>query len=207
MSFKRKEISMKTVCVYLGANSGNNNQFSGAVVLLAKELAEMGLALVYGGSSLGMMGLLATTVKEHGGKAIGIITKNLIDKEKPLDILDELHIVDTMQERKRMMQDRADIFIVMPGGLGTLEEAFDTWNAIKIGVLKKGIGFLNINGYFDGLFSFIRTCEQNGLLFKKDGDIPIVQPSVQLLLAQMITPSKEEAEANLSIDMEQPQFI
>ncbi|MGL6030065.1 MAG: TIGR00730 family Rossman fold protein [Legionella sp.] len=198
---------MKTVCVYLGANSGNNNQFSEAVVLLAKELADMGLTLIYGGSSLGMMGLLATTVKEHDGKAIGIITKNLIDKEKPLDILDELHIVDTMQERKRMMQEMADIFIVMPGGLGTLEEAFDTWNAIKIGVLKKGIGFLNINGYFDGLFSFIETCEQNGLLLKKDRDIPIVQPSVQLLLAQMITPPKEEAEANLSIDMEQPQFI
>lgn len=178
---------MKTVCVYLGANSGNNIQFSEAVILLAKELADMGLTLIYGGSSLGMMGLLATTVKKYGGKAIGIITKNLIEKEKPLDILNELHIVDTMQERKRMMQQLADIFIVMPGGLGTLEEAFDTWNAIKIGVLKKNIGFLNINGYFDGLFSFIGTCEQNGLLLKKDGDIPIVQPNVHLLLAQMIT--------------------
>ncbi len=198
---------MKTVCVYLGANSGNNIQFSEAVVLLAKELADMGLTLVYGGSSLGMMGLLATTFKEHGGKAIGIITKNLIEKEKPLDVLDELHIVDTMQERKRMMQEMADIFIVMPGGLGTLEEAFDTWNAIKIGVLNKGIGFLNINGYFDGLFSFIGTCEQNGLLLKKDGDIPIVQPSVQLLLAQMIISPKEKAGAMLSIDMEQLQFI
>lgn len=135
-----------------------------------------------------MMGLLAATVKEHSGKAIGIITKTLIDKEKPLDILDELYIVDTMQERKQMMQEMADIFIVMPGGLGTLEEAFDTWNAIKIGVLKKSIGFLNINGYFDGLFSFIGTCEQNGLLLKKDRDIPIVQPSVQSLLAQMTTP-------------------
>lgn len=182
---------MKTVCVYLGANSGNNNQFSEAVVLLAKELADMGLTLIYGGSSLGMMGLLATTVKEHGGKAIGIITKTLIDKEKPLDILDELHIVDTIQERKRMMQEMADIFIVMPGGLGTLEETFGTWNAIKIGELKKSIGFLNVNGYFDGLFSFIKSCERNGLLLKKDSDIPIVQPCVQSLLAKMIVPPRE----------------
>ena len=205
---KQREISMTTVCVYLGANSGNNDQFSEATVLLAKELADMGFTLVYGGSSLGMMGLLATTVKEHGGKAIGIITKHLIEKEKPLDLLDELHIVDTMQERKRMMQQLADIFIVMPGGLGTLEEAFETWNAIKIGELKKSIGFLNVNGYFDGLFSFIGSCEQNGLLLKKDGDIPIVQPSVQSLLAKMIAPPKEIAEVNsTSLNMEQPQFI
>lgn len=180
------EISMTTVCVYLGANVGNNPQFSEAAVLLGKELADMGFTLVYGGSSFGMMGLLATTVKEHGGKAIGIITKQLIEKEKPLDLLDKLYIVDTMQERKKMMQEMADIFIVMPGGLGTLEEAFETWNAIKIGELKKSIGFLNINGYFDGLFSFIRSCEQNGLVLKKDGDIPTVQLSVQSLLAKMI---------------------
>lgn len=199
---------MKTVCVYLGANSGNSNQLSEAVVLLAKELADMGLTLVYGGSSFGLMGLLATTVKEHGGKAIGIITRHLIEKEKPLDLLDELHIVDTMQERKRMMQQLADIFIVMPGGLGTLEEAFETWNAIKIGEIKKSIGFLNINGYFDGLFSFIGTCEQNGLVLKKDSDIPVVNPGVQSLLAQMITPQKEVTEIkSMSRDMEQPQFI
>ena len=199
---------MTTVCVYLGANSGNNDQFSEATVLLAKELADMGFTLVYGGSSLGMMGLLATSVKERGGKVVGIITKQLIEREKPLDLLDELHIVDTMQERKRMMQQLADIFIVMPGGLGTLEEAFETWNAIKIGELKKNIGFLNINGYFDGLFSFIGSCEQNGLLLKKDGDIPIVQPSVQSLLAKMITLQKEVTEVNsISLDIEQPQFL
>ena len=154
------------------------------------------------------MGLLATSVKERGGKVVGIITKQLIEREKPLDLLDELHIVDTMQERKRMMQQLADIFIVMPGGLGTLEEAFETWNAIKIGELKKNIGFLNINGYFDGLFSFIGSCEQNGLLLKKDGDIPIVQPSVQSLLAKMITLQKEVTEVNsISLDIEQPQFL
>lgn len=193
---------MKSVCVYLGAHSGNNNQFNEAVILLAKELAKMELTLVYGGSSLGMMGLLATTVKELGGKAIGVITKNLIEQEKPLERLDELHIVDTMQERKRVMQQLADIFIVMPSGLGTLEEVFETWNAIKIGELKKGIGFLNINGYFDGLFSFIRTCEQNGFLLKKDGSIPIVQPNVHSLLARMITPPKEVSKVkNLSMDM------
>ncbi|WP_232001671.1 TIGR00730 family Rossman fold protein [Legionella spiritensis] len=185
-----EENPMKTVCVYLGANFGNNNHFSEAAILLGKELAKMDLTLVYGGSSLGMMGLLATTVKEHGGKIIGIITKQLIEREKPLNLLDELHIVDTMQERKKMMQQMADVFIVMPGGLGTLEEAFETWSAIKIGGLEKSIGFLNIDGYFDGLFSFIGTCEQSGLLLKKDRDIPVIQSRVESLLAKMITPQK-----------------
>ena len=78
---------MTTVCVYLGANFGNDPQFSEATILLAKELADMGFTLIYGGSSLGMMGLLATTVKEYGGKVIGIITNQLIEREKPLDIL------------------------------------------------------------------------------------------------------------------------
>jgi len=199
---------MKTVCVYLGANFGNNNEFSEAVILLGKEIADMGLTLIYGGSSLGMMGLLATTVKEHGGGVIGIITKQLIEKEKPLTLLDVLHIVDSMQERKRCMQQMADIFIVMPGGLGTLEEAFETWNAIKIGELEKSIGFLNINGYFDGLFSFIGTCEQRGLVFKKDREIPIVRSSVQTLLANMITPPKDMSKTkNISLDIGQAQFI
>lgn len=183
---------MTKVCVYLGAHLGNSEQVKEATVLLAKELAHLGSTLVYGGSSLGMMGLLATTVKEHGGKAIGIITKHLIEREKPFELLDELHVVDSMQERKRMMQETADIFIVMPGGLGTLEEAFTTWNAIKIGELKKSIGFLNINGYFDGLFSFIENGEQNGLLLKKDRDIPIVQPCVRSLLAKMMALQKSE---------------
>ncbi|WP_234999737.1 TIGR00730 family Rossman fold protein [Legionella quinlivanii] len=103
------------------------------------------MTLVYGGSSLGMMGLLANTVKECGGKVVGIITHHLIEQEKPLKCLDELYIVDSMQERKSMMQQISDMFIVMPGGLGTLEEAIETWNAIKIGELTKPIGFLNIN--------------------------------------------------------------
>nr|WP_232220890.1 LOG family protein [Legionella tunisiensis] len=85
----------------MGANFGNNDAFKQAVVKLAHEIVDHGLTLIYGGSSLGMMGLLATTVKELGGKAIGVITTHLLDKEKPLEILDELHIVDSMQERKK----------------------------------------------------------------------------------------------------------
>ena len=173
---------MKSICVYLGANSGIDISFSEAVIHLGKEIAATGSTLIYGGSSLGLMGLLANTVIENGGKVIGIITKQLIEKEKPLTTLDELHVVDSMQERKLRMQELADVFVVMPGGLGTLEEAFETWNAIKIGVLNKSIGFLNISGFFDELFAFTKTCEKNGFLTETHRQIPEINPDVKLLL-------------------------
>ena len=176
---------MKSICVYLGANSGNNKKFNTAVVTLGTEIAEMGLTLVYGGSSQGTMGLLATTVKEHGGRVIGVIPKHLIEKEKPLTILDELYVVDSMQERKQLMQEKAEAFLVMPGGLGTLEEAFETWNAIKIGLFEKPIGFLNLDGYFDHLFKFISQCEESGFVTKESIQIPKINPNVQGLLSEL----------------------
>lgn len=154
----------KTVCVYLGASSGNKEEFKDAVIKLGNAISDLDLTLIYGGSSLGMMGLLATTVKETGGKVIGVMTQHLISQEQPLTILDELIIVDTMQARKKRMQELGDTFIVMPGGLGTLEEAIETLNAIKIGEIQKKIGFLNINGYFNQLFAFITTCKNNGFM-------------------------------------------
>jgi len=178
---------MKTVCVYLGANPGNNDAFQRATIVLAHELVERGFTLLYGGSSCGMMGLLATTVKQLGGKAIGIITYHLLDKEKPSDSLDELHLVNTMQERKKMMQELSDIFIVMPGGLGTLEEAFETWNAIKIREIDKKIGFLNVDHYFDGLFDFVMHCEKSGLIDPNHASIPIVSSEPGFLLSELMS--------------------
>ncbi|WP_133136307.1 TIGR00730 family Rossman fold protein [Legionella rowbothamii] len=177
---------MKTICVYLGANMGNNKSFAQAAIKLAHELVIRDLTLIYGGSSLGMMGLLATTMKELGGKAIGVITTHLLDKEKPLTTLDQLHVVDSMQERKKMLQELADAFIAMPGGLGTLEEAIETWNAIKIGELDKKIGFLNIDNYFQKLFNFIDDCETNGFMNAKQTAIPIVNSDPSLLLNYLV---------------------
>src|SRR5690606_19016715 len=96
-------------------NNGNKEIFKTSVLNLAHELVDLGSTLVYGGSSLGMMGLLATIVKELGGKVIGVITRHLLEMEKPLTILDEMHIVDYMYERKKLMQQLSDPFIVMPG--------------------------------------------------------------------------------------------
>lgn len=176
---------MKNICVYLGANFGNKGNFKKSVETLGKEIAEQGFTLIYGGSSLGMMGLLANTVKENGGTVIGIITRNLIDKEIPLSNLDELIVVDSMQERKKLMQLKSDSFVVMPGGLGTLEEAIETWNAIKIGEIKKPIAFFNQGNYFDGLFNFMSNCADSGFLKSEHLTIPIVSDSVIDIMSQL----------------------
>lgn len=176
---------MRTVCVYLGAASGSQTSFEEAVIVLAHEIVQRNLVLVYGGSSLGLMGLLANTVKEQGGKVIGVITQNLLDKEKPSDTLDELHIVDSMQDRKKMLQSLADGFVVMPGGLGTLEEAFETWNAIKIGQLDKKIAFLDIDGYFKKLVGFLEHCQENGFVQERHANIPIFQADPRRILSDL----------------------
>ncbi|KTD39126.1 lysine decarboxylase [Legionella nautarum] len=178
---------MQSICVYLGAKFGNSTLFKDVVVQLAKQLADSNIRLVYGGSGLGLMGLLATSVIDLGGKVTGIIPENLIALEKPLTSLDELIITKNMQERKMLMQQKADAFIVMPGGLGTLEEAFDTWNAIKIGSFNKPFGFLNIDGYFDGLFSFIVNAEKHGYISKKQAQIPKINDCPSLLLSELST--------------------
>ncbi len=177
---------MRSVCVYLGSLPGNDPAFLASVILLGKQIAALNLRLVYGGSSLGMMGLLANTVKDEGGTVVGVITEHLIPKEKPLERLDALHVVSSMNERKRMMQDESDLFLVMPGGLGTLEEAIDTWNAIKIGVLDKPIGFFNQNGYFDLLFAFAELCETSGFLLEAHRRIPLVDSDVEALLQALV---------------------
>ena len=176
---------MKSVGVYLGANSGNHSSFSKEIIVLGKNLAQMNLTLVYGGSSQGLMGQLATEVKKHGGTVIGVITNQLIEKEQPLTNLDELHIVDSMHARKQFIQKNSDSFIVVPGGLGTLEEAFDTWNAIKIGLIDKPIGFLNINGYFNRLFEFITTCAQYEFISNEQANIPLINEKVFELLSDL----------------------
>lgn len=177
---------MRSICVCLGAYMPESSAFPEAVKRLGKMIAAHHLRLIYGGSSMGMMGLLAHAVKDAGGITVGVITKQLIPKEKPSDTLDALHIVETMAERKAMMQDESDMFLVLPGGLGTLEETFDTWNAIKIGLFDKPLGFFNQDGYFDALFEFVNTCEQSGLIKPEHARIPIIGSDIEALLKALI---------------------
>ena len=170
---------MKTICVYLGANTGNNPLLIDLVSELGQIIAQNKVRLIYGGSNCGVMGLLARVVLKNDGKVTGVFPRSLISKENPLDTLDELIITDSMQERKLLLQKHSDAFLVFPGGLGTLEEAFETWNAIKIGTLIAPIGY--VNGYYNKLFDFITSCKDSGFITPEQTKIPIIESNIKNL--------------------------
>ena len=165
---------MASISVYLGAKPGALSSFASTVEELGQLIASNNHHLIYGGSSLGLMGKLAQSALSKGGKVTGIISKALVEKEVPLDNLNELVITETIQERKKLLQERADAFIILPGGLGTFEEMFETWNAVKIGTYKKPIGLLNYNGYFDKLIEFVDECVSHEFVTKDQASIPMV---------------------------------
>jgi uncharacterized protein (TIGR00730 family) len=113
--------------------------------------------LVYGGGHNGLMGLLADATLTAGGRVVGIIPKALVEREWAHKGCSELHVVDTMHERKRMMAERADAFLALPGGIGTFEEFFEVWTWRQLGYHDKPVGLLNVDGYYDGLLGFMQT--------------------------------------------------
>lgn len=152
------------ICVYCGSSDGNDPSILRRAEELGKLMARNGHTLVYGGSSLGVMGTLANAVMDEGGKVIGVIPKNLFKKEVAHQSITRLITVDTMHQRKFTMADRADAFLALPGGFGTLEELFEiiTWN--QIGIHRKPVTLFNINGFFDPLIEMIHKAEKTGFI-------------------------------------------
>ena len=155
---------MKAICVYCGSSPGNKPAYVEKAKQLGQALAEKGLSLVYGGSKIGLMGQLADSVLAQGGLAIGVLPKALKTKEVAHPGLSELHIVKDMHERKAKMAELADAFIALPGGFGTLDETMEmiTWN--QLGFQAKPIGFLNVDSFYDPLFRFLSSIENEGFV-------------------------------------------
>ena len=145
------------VCVFIGAMEGRSSIYRSNANSLGLELVKQNCTLIYGGARNGLMGVLANAVLEAGGKVIGVMPTSL-PNELQHPHLTKLHLVETMQERKALMSDMADAFVFFPGGLGTFEEVFEVWNAKKIGLHNKPLGFLNVNGYYNVLLNFLRDC-------------------------------------------------
>jgi uncharacterized protein (TIGR00730 family) len=154
---------MKALCVFIGASFGHDPAYLEAAKQLGEELVKRNITLIYGGGKLGLMGVLADTVLSNGGLVIGITTKHLYAQEAHLG-LSELHVVDSMQERKKRMAQFADGFIALPGGLGTLEEIFEIWNASKLKLHHKPLGLLNTHYYFNKLIGFVDYSIHEGFL-------------------------------------------
>ena len=143
------------ICIFTGSSIGRCEDYRLAAAKLGTELAGRGIGLVYGGASVGLMGVVANAALEAGGSVTGIMPKAIEDLEVAYHGLTELRIVSSMHERKAVMADLSDAFIVMPGGIGTLEEAFEVWSWSLLGIHAKPIGLLNVAGFFDGLESFL----------------------------------------------------
>jgi uncharacterized protein (TIGR00730 family) len=149
--------------VYLSSSTGRPSDVA-AITALAGELARRDLTLVYGGAHRGLMGVLADAMLAAGGRVIGVIPRALVEAEIAHRGLTELHVVDTMHQRKAMMFDRADAFVVAPGGLGTLEEAFEQLTGIQLGYHRKPMVFLDVDGFWPPLEAFLDHAVGAGVL-------------------------------------------
>lgn len=173
---------MKNICVYLGANFGEGDSFRKAAISLGQELVRRDLSLVYGGSDMGLMGVLADAVMDAGGKAIGVIPQVLMDKEVAHTRLTEQFVVTDMHERKAKMQELADGFIALPGGLGTMEEFFEVLCWAQIGLHEKPSGLLNVNGYYKQLGAFLDNMARMGFVKTVHRELALVDDTPQGLL-------------------------
>lgn len=154
---------MRSVCVFLSSSNGRPADVE-AIRELGAELARRDLTLVYGGAHRGLMGVLADAVLASGGRAIGVIPKALVDLEIAHRGLTELHVVETMHQRKAMMFTHADAFVVAPGGFGTLEEAFEQLTGIQLGYHAKPIVFLDLGGFWTAMEAFLDQAVEAGVL-------------------------------------------
>ena len=152
---------IKTVCVYCGSGSGSNPRFVEAATALGKVFAENGIRLVYGGGSVGLMGAVAKSVLDHGGSVTGIIPDFLIKKERMLDRPQELIITPDMHERKRLMFERSDAFVALPGGVGTLEELVEQLTWQQLGRHSKPVLLANIDNFWDPLLALLTHMRAN----------------------------------------------
>ena len=147
---------MKRICVYCGSSPGRVPAYREAARGLAAELVSRGIDLVYGGASVGTMGVIADAVLEAGGQVFGVIPQALVDKEVAHHGLSELHVVQSMHERKAKMAELSDGFVALPGGWGTIEEIFEMLTWAQLGFHQKPCGLLNISGYYDHLYTFLK---------------------------------------------------
>lgn len=154
-------MKIKSACVYCGSSRTSNPDFNAPTDELGKSLAEAGITLVYGGGSPGLMGRVANACMDNGGQVIGIIPDHILKLENRHNDLTELHIVDNMHTRKMMMAEKADAFVIMPGGLGTLDEAFEIMTWKYLGVHDKPVIIANINGYWNPLIDLIKHMHKN----------------------------------------------
>lgn len=190
-------MSLRSICVFCGASTGNNPVYQEAAVALGQTLAASGIRLVYGGGAVGLMGVVADAAMAAGGEVIGIIPQSLKDSEIGHQGLTRLEVVDGMHARKARMAELSDAFIALPGGLGTLEELFEVWTWGQLGYHRKPLGLLDVNQFYSKLSHFLDHLVEEGFVRAQHRGILQRSESPQALL-QMLNQWQPSAETRWS---------
>ena len=175
-----------SICVYCGSRAGDQPEFSEVARQVGTWIGEHGGQLVYGGGSNGLMGIVADATLAAGGRVIGVIPRALVEKEWAHNGCTELHIVETMHERKRIMAEHADAFLALPGGIGTLEEFFEVWTWRQLGYHDKPIGLLNFKAYYDSLLAFLNSSAKAGFMNERLLGLIRTGPEALPLLQELV---------------------
>ncbi len=173
---------LRRVAVFCGSNVGARPEYVAAAKALGKTMASRGIGLVYGGSNVGLMAAIADEVADELGDIVGVIPKTLVEREVANTSLDDLRVVGSMHERKALMAELADGFIALPGGIGTLEEFFETWTWAQLGMHRKPCGLLNVAGYYDPLLAFLDRSVEEKFVRPPHRQMVIVEADAGVLL-------------------------
>ncbi|MGA8103339.1 MAG: TIGR00730 family Rossman fold protein [Candidatus Acidiferrales bacterium] len=178
---------IKRVCVFCGSSLGCRPVYREAAAQLGSLLAHSGIALVYGGGRVGLMGVLADSVLQAGGEVIGVMPRALVEKEIAHTSLTELRVVESMHERKALMADWADAFVLLPGGFGSWEEFCEVVTWLQLGMHRKPCAVLNVDGYYDALMRLVAHAVSEGFLHAAHQEMVIVEDNAEQLLSQLST--------------------
>ncbi|MEM6326315.1 MAG: TIGR00730 family Rossman fold protein [Bacteroidota bacterium] len=182
-------MSLARVCVFCGSRSGGRPAYADAARDLGVVLATRGIGLVTGGGHVGLMGVIADAVLEAGGDAQGVIPRALLEREVGHAGMTELHVVETMHQRKATMAALSDAFITLPGGIGTMEELFEVWTWGALGIHAKPVGLLNVAGYYDDLLGFLDGAVREGFFHPQHRARLVSADTPEDLLARLASAS------------------
>jgi len=174
-----------SVCVYCGSRPGELPAYADAARAVGAQIGQRGWQLVYGGGRAGLMGVVADAALAAGASVVGVIPESLMGRELGHRGLTELHVVETMHQRKMMMAERSDAFLALPGGIGTFEELFEVWSWRQLGYHDKPLGLLNVAGYYDALLGFLMHSRDQGLMTTAQTDLLQVGSEPLVLLARL----------------------
>lgn len=177
---------IKSICVFCGSSGGSNPVYSEKAIALGNLFVEKNITLVYGGSNVGLMHVIAETMLKAGGKVIGVMPHNLIQREVAHKELTEFHVVETMAERKALMDKLSDAFVAMPGGIGTLDELFEVMSWNQLDLITKPVALFNVDGYYDHLITFLDHSVDQRFVKPEHRINLIVESDENLLLEKII---------------------